>query len=158
INGGAGNDTITGGSGNDILIGGSGNDTYLFDTDNALGSDTINESDGRADTLDLPATTTRALPINLGNAAAQVIHSRLTLLLSAVNTIDNVIGATLGDNITATALNTVTLHDALPISINGGAGNDTITGGSGNDMLIGGSGNDTYLFDTDNALGSDTIN
>ena len=50
INGGAGNDTITGGGGNDTLTGGAGNDTYRFDTDNALGSDTINESGGGVDT------------------------------------------------------------------------------------------------------------
>ena len=68
INGGAGNDTITGGGGNDTLTGGAGNDTFRFDTDNALGSDTIDESGGGVDTLDFSATTTRAVSINLGNA------------------------------------------------------------------------------------------
>ena len=71
IDGGNGNDTITGGSGNDVLTGGAGNDTYRFDTDNALGSDTINEAGGGVDRLDFSATTTRAVSINLGNAAAQ---------------------------------------------------------------------------------------
>ena len=33
----------------------------------------------------------------------------------------------------------------------------TLAGGTGNDTLVGGPGNDTYRFDTDNALGSDTI-
>src|SRR5262249_25629767 len=46
INGGEGNDAIIGSQGNDTLIGGAGNDTYRFDTDLALGSDTINESGG----------------------------------------------------------------------------------------------------------------
>src|SRR4051812_36127422 len=92
IDGGAGNDTLTGGSRNDVLTGGAGNDTYRFDTDNALGSDTINESGGGVDTLDFSATTTRAVSIDLGNAAAQVVNAGLTLTLSAGNTIENVTG------------------------------------------------------------------
>jgi Ca2+-binding RTX toxin-like protein len=134
------NNVITGGGGNDVLTGGAGNDTYRFNTDNALGSDTINEAGGGIDTLDFSATTTRAVSINLGNAAAQVVNSGLTLTLSAGNTIENVTGGALGDTITGNALNNV------------------IEGGGGNDMLTGGAGNDTYRFDTDNALGSDTIN
>src|SRR5262249_57734447 len=64
LDGGAGNDTIEGGAGNDVLTGGAGNDTFRFDTDNALGSDTINESGGAVDTLDFSATTTRAVSID----------------------------------------------------------------------------------------------
>ena len=107
IDGGDGNDIITGGSGNDTLTGGAGNDTFRFDTDNALGSDTINESGGGVDTLDFSATTTRAVSINLGNAAAQVVNAGLTLTLSAGNTIENVIGGALGDTLTGNALNNV---------------------------------------------------
>ncbi|AFY58915.1 Ca2+-binding protein, RTX toxin [Rivularia sp. PCC 7116] len=40
----AGNNLFSGGAGNDILIGGWGNDTYVFDTDDAQGADTINET------------------------------------------------------------------------------------------------------------------
>jgi Ca2+-binding RTX toxin-like protein len=139
IDGGDGNDIITGGSGNDVLTGGAGNDTYRFDTDNALGSDTINESGGGIDRLDFSGTTTRAVSIDLSNAAAQVVNAGLTLTLSAGNTIENVTGGALGDTITGNALNNV------------------IEGGGGDDLLIGGAGNDIYRFDTDNALGSDTI-
>jgi len=32
------------------------------------------------------------------------------------------------------------------LTINGGAGNDTIIGGAGNEVLVGGSGNDTFAF------------
>src|SRR5262245_28712321 len=140
IDGGDGNDTITGGSRNDVLTGGASNDTFRFDTDNALGSDTINESGGGIDTLDFSGTTTRAVTINLGNAAAQVINAGLTLTLSAGNTVENVIGGALSDTLTGNALNNV---------IEGGGGNDTLTGGAGND---------SFRFDSDNALGSDTIN
>jgi Ca2+-binding RTX toxin-like protein len=140
IDGGAGNDAIAGGGGNDTLTGGAGNDIFRFDADNALGSDMINEAGGGVDRLDFSATTTRAVSINLGNAAAQVINAGLTLTLSAGNTIENVTGGALGDTLTGNGLNNV---------IEGGGGNDTLTGGAGND---------TFRFDTDNALGSDTIN
>src|SRR4029077_6388864 len=148
VTGGALGDTITGNAlhnvieglgGNDTLTGGAGNDTFRFDTDNALGSDTINESGGGVDTLDFSPTTPRAVSINLGNAAAQVVNAGLTLTLSAGNTIENVIGGALGDTITGNALNNV---------IEGLGGNDTLTGGAGND---------TFRFDADAALGSDTI-
>src|SRR5262249_49463055 len=140
IDGGDGNDTIAGGSGNDVLTGGAGNDTFRFDTDNALGRDTINESGGGIDALDFSATTSRAVSIDLSNAAEQVVSAGLTLTLSAGNTIENVTGGALGDTITGNDLNNV------------------IEGGGGDDVLDGGAGNDTYRFDTDNALGSDTIN
>jgi Ca2+-binding RTX toxin-like protein len=140
LTGGAGNDTITGGGGNDTLIGGSGNDTFRFDTDLALGSDTINESGGGIDTLDFSATTTTFVLIDLSNAAAQRVNDHLTLTLSAGNTIENVIGGALGDSLTGNALNNV------------------IEGGGGDDFLSGGAGNDTFRFNTDDALGSDMIN
>ena len=89
------------------------------------------------------------MAINLGNAAAQVVNAGLTLTLSASNTIENVTGGSLNDTITG---------NSLANALAGGAGNDTIEGGGGNDTLTGGAGNDTYRFDTDNALGSDTIN
>jgi Ca2+-binding RTX toxin-like protein len=140
IDGGDCNDIITGGSGNDTLTGGAGNDVFRFDTDNALGSDTIDESGGGIERLNFSATTTRAVSIDLSNPAAQVVNVGLTLTLSAGNTIENVTGGALGDTITGNALN------------------NTLEGGGGNDLLTGGAGNDTYRFDTDNALGSDTIN
>src|SRR5262249_23479946 len=99
IDGGDGNGTIAGGSGNDTLTGGAGDDTFRFDADNALGSDTINDASGRLDSLDFSATTTRAVNINLGNAAAQVVNAGLTLTLSSGTTIENAIGGALGDTL-----------------------------------------------------------
>ena len=139
LTGGAGNDTFGGRAGNDTLIGGAGNDTYRFDTDNALGSDTINEAGGGINTLDFSATTTRAVAIDLGNAAAQVVNAGLTLTLSAGNTIENVIGGALGDTLTGNTLN------------------NTLTGGAGNDTLTGRAGNDTYRFGTATAAEVNTV-
>ncbi|MFM7541638.1 MAG: calcium-binding protein, partial [Planctomycetota bacterium] len=42
----------------------------------------------------------------------------------------------------------------LPVTINGGAGNDTITGGAGNDSINGGDGNDSI----NGGAGNDVIN
>jgi Ca2+-binding RTX toxin-like protein len=128
IDGGTGDDIITSGSGNDTFIGGAGNDIYRLDTDNAAGSDTIDESGGGIDTLDFSSTTTRAVSIDLSNPAPQEVNAGLTLTFSAGNTIDNVTGGALGDTITGNALNN---------SLTGGAGNDTLDGGAGTDTLDG---------------------
>ena len=127
---------IEGGGGNDVLTGGAGNKTYGFDTNNALGSDTINESGGGIDTLAFSATTARAVTINLGNPAAQVVNAGLTLTLSSGTAIENAIGGALGDMLTGNALNN---------SLSGGAGNDTLDGGAGTDTLDGGAGTDVAL-------------
>jgi Ca2+-binding RTX toxin-like protein len=84
--------------------------------------------------LNFSATTTRALVVNLANAAAQVVKTNLTLTLSAIDTIESVIGGTLGDTLTGNTLANV---------LAGGAGNDNLNGGTGKDILIGGIGADT---------------
>jgi Ca2+-binding RTX toxin-like protein len=127
----ASNDTFTGNSLANVFTGGAGNDTYKFDSDNALGSDTINESGGGTDTVDFSATTTRNIAIDLSQAVAQLVNAGLTLTLSSGTTIENAIA---------------------------GALNDAITGNSLDNVLTGGPGNDTYAFDTDLALGNDQVN
>jgi len=148
IRGGDGNDIITGGGGNDLLDGGKGNDTYIFDTDLALGSDVIVDAAGLADLLDFRLTTTRSVVIDLSSTSAQAINEGLTLTLSASGSMENVIGGSKNDTLTGNGRNN---------TLTGGPGADRLTGGGGNDLLIGGSGADMYLFDTDLALGADTI-
>jgi Ca2+-binding RTX toxin-like protein len=132
---------LTGGGGNDTLTGAAGNDTYLFNTDLVLGGDTINESGGGVDTLDFSSTLNSAVTVSLATAGIQTVTpGRLTLTLSAVDTLDSVIGGALGDTLTGNALS------------------NRLTGGGGNDLLTGRAGNDVYVFDTDVSLGSDTIN
>src|SRR5262249_12274360 len=115
--------------GNDTLIGGAGPDTFRFDTDNALGSDIVDASGGGLDTLDFSATTTRAVTINLGNPAAQVVNAGLTLTLSAGDTVENAIGGALGDTIIGNALNNL------------------LEGGGGTDILSVSDRADTHRFD-----------
>ncbi len=137
--GGRGNDVLTGAGGNDFLSGGLNDDRYVFDTDIALGSDTIDEAAGGIDTLDFSTTTTRAVTANLSLAAAQVVNAALTLTLSSPVTLENIIGGSLSDSLTGNALA------------------NRFTGRGGNDLMVGGANNDTYIFDTDSLLGADTI-
>lgn len=139
IRGGDGNDILTGAGGNDYFVGGLGNDQYRFDTDLALGTDTIDESGGGEDVLNFSQSTTRAIALNLAVASAQVVNAGLTLNLLAGDTIENVIGGSLNDSLTGNSLGN---------RLNGNSGNDTLNGGVGDDV---------YVFDTDLALGSDTI-
>ena len=141
--GGALNDTLTGNSLNNTLTGGAGNDTYVFDTDLALGSDTINEAGGGIDTLDFSGTTTRNLNVDLSNAAAQVVNAGLTLTLSSATTLENIIGGALNDTLIGNTLANV---------LAGGAGNDTLVGGGGKNVLIGGNGADTLTGGTSEDL------
>ena len=140
LRGGAGSDQLTGGGGNDSIAGGSGNDSYFFDTDFALGTDTLSEvATGGVDTFNFSATSTRSVAINLGNGLLQTVNAGLSLILGSASTFENVIGGNLGDNIKGNTLD------------------NTIVGGGGDDTINGSTGNDVYKFDTDLALGSDTV-
>lgn len=131
LSGLAGDDLLEGKAGNDTLNGGANDDTYVFDTDTALGTDTIVEAlNGGLDTLDFSATTTLSVIVDLGTAAAQVINTNLTLILGAGERIENVVGGALGDR---------------------------LTGNSRNNRLAGGPGNDVYLVDVDGVQGGDLI-
>jgi len=131
--------SLTGGGGNDTLTGASGNDSYLFDTDLALGTDTVNESGGGIDTLNFSSTTTQAITVNLSLATVQLINTNLSLNLQSATTIENGIGGLQNDSLIGNTLA------------------NTLTGLTGNDTLTGGTGDDIYAFDTDTSLGSDTI-
>ena len=146
--GGGGDDTLrgnsaanrlVGGAGNDSLFGASGNDWYSFDADSHLGIDLITDTSG-VDTLDFSATTTVGVTFSLASTALQVLNSHLSLQLSAINAMENVIGSQMADQ------------------INGNGLANSIEGGGGNDWMLGESGNDSYVFNADNAIGTDTIN
>jgi Ca2+-binding RTX toxin-like protein len=157
LNGMGGNDTLNGGAGNDSLIGGTGDDSYAFDTDAALGTDTITEAiGGGTDTLNFSGSS-NIVTVDLGAAASQTVNSNLVLNLTAAQ-MENVTGGTASDNITGNMLNNILSGGTAGNDIlNGLDGNDTLTGGAGSDSLLGGAGDDTYAFDADSALGTDTI-
>ena len=156
--GGAGNDTLTGGAGNDQVFGEAGDDSMIWNPGD--GSDLFEGGDGN-DTAE----------VNGGNGAetfsivangTRVRFDRISpapFFLDIGTTENLVINAGGGDD-TITAGNG--LASLIQLTIDGGAGNDSITGGDGNDTLIGGDGNDVITGGrgNDNALlgtGNDTF-
>jgi Ca2+-binding RTX toxin-like protein len=137
--GGSENDTLTGGDGNDQVFGQAGNDRVIRNP----GDDTdLNEGGDGVDTVE----------VNGGNGSEQftatpngtrVRFDRVTPAPFSldIGTSENlVLGANGGDD-TFTGSNG--LAPLIHLTVDGGAGNDTLTGGDGNDTLLGGDGNDT---------------
>jgi Ca2+-binding RTX toxin-like protein len=136
--GGAGNDTLNGGTGNDQVFGQDGNDPMIWNPgdgsdvfEGGAGTDTaqINGGNG-SETFTITANGSRVLFSRLAPAPFTIdIGTTENLVLNA-NGGDDVITAGNG------------LAGLIQLTLDGGAGNDTITGGDGNDTLIGGDGND----------------
>lgn len=176
---------LTGGPGNDTLSGGRGDDTYIFKTSTALGSDILIEpadDEGGVDTVDFRGST-NAVSLDLSNSLTQTVNVNLSLTLTSVvylpvfgnlafenvlggigadvlfgNSLVNLLdGGPGGDFLSGGAGNDTLLGSAGNNSLFGGSGEDHLLGGSGNDFMSGGLGNDLYSFNTDTALGSDTL-
>lgn len=140
LQGGEGDDTLNGGTGNDLLSGGAGNDVFVIGS--ADGADTIIGGDG-IDTLNLATATSNSTLTFSGPSSGTLSNASGTATFSQIE------GFVLGsgnDTVNATAL-------ATAITIDAGAGNDSLLGGAGNDLLIGGTGND-FIF---GGAGDDTI-
>src|SRR5882672_8206424 len=146
--GGAGNDTLTGGSGDDQMFGEAGNDRMIWNPgegtdlmEGGAGDDTAEVNGGNgAEVFTITANGTR------------VRFDRVTpapFFLDIGTTENLVVNANGGDDV-ITAGNG--LAPLIQLTLDGGAGNDTITGGDGNDQLIGGDGNDLVV----GGRGSDT--
>jgi Ca2+-binding RTX toxin-like protein len=139
--GGDGNDTLTGGTGNDFVFGENGNDRMIWNP--GEGSD-LNEGGAGVDTVE----------VNGGNGAenftvvangTRVRFDRVSpapFFLDIGTTENLVLNANGGDDV-FTAGNG--LANLISLTVDGGAGNDTLTGGDGNDRLLGGDGNDTIV-------------
>ncbi|CAN7749744.1 calcium-binding protein [Bradyrhizobium sp. LjRoot220] len=136
--GGAGNDTLTGGDGDDQVFGQGGDDRMIWnpgdDTDlfeGGAGNDTAEVNGGNgAETFTITPNGTR------------VRLDRVTPAPFAldIGTTENlVINANGGDDVIIASNGLATL---IKLTVDGGAGNDTITSGDGDDLLLGGEGND----------------
>src|SRR3984885_5306724 len=136
--GGDGNDVLTGGTGNDQDFGEAGDDRMIWNPGD--GSDLVEGGDGN-DTAE----------VNGGNGAevftiaangSRVRFDRISPAPFSldIGTTENLVVHANGGNDVITAGNG--LASLIHLTLDGGAGNDTITGGDGNDLLIGGDGND----------------
>ena len=136
--GGSGNDTLTGGDADDRAFGEAGDDRMIWNP----GDDTdLNEGGADIDTVE----------VNGGNGAeqftttangARVRFDRVTPAPFAIDigTSENLVLNANGGNDSFSA--TGNLAALIKITVDGGAGEDTILGSNGIDTLLGGDGND----------------
>jgi Ca2+-binding RTX toxin-like protein len=154
--GGAGNDSLLGKGGNDLLFGGDGNDTLIGGTgDDQVfgqdGNDLMIWNPGDGTDLNEGGAGNDTVEVNGGNGAesftvtpngTRVRFDRVSPAPFSIDigTSENLVVNMNGgdDTFTAAALPAGLIH----ISVDGGAGNDTIIGSDGADRLSGGDGND----------------
>ena len=147
--GGDGNDVLTGGAGNDQVFGQSGNDQMIWNpgdgtdlNEGGAGNDTVVVNGGNgAEVFTATANGTR-VRFDRTNPAPFSLD---------IGTTENLVVNMNGGDDTFTGGNG--LAPLISLTVDGGAGNDTITGGDGNDTLIGGAANDTII----GGRGSDTL-
>jgi Ca2+-binding RTX toxin-like protein len=172
----AGNDTLLGKGGNDLLFGGAGNDVLVGGTGDdqvsgEAGNDRIIWNPGDGTDLNEGGDGVDTVEVNGGNGAevftatANGTRVRFDRVSPAPFTLDigtseNLIVKMNGGNDTFTGSNG--LATLIKLTVDGGAGNDTITGGDGDDVLLGGDGNDTLIGGRGNdqlfgGAGDDTI-
>ena len=151
-----GNDTLLGKGGNDFLFGGSENDTLTGgDADDQVfgqsGNDRMIWNPGDDTDLNEGADGTDTVEVNGGNgteqftATANGTRVRFDRLNPAPFSLDIgtseklVVNANGGDDSFSATGNLAAL---IGITVDGGAGNDTLLGSNGADFLLGGDGND----------------
>jgi Ca2+-binding RTX toxin-like protein len=143
INGGAGNDTITGSASADTIVGAAGNDTL----NGGESGDTF--SIGKGEGFDsIVDTGLQGVDRILATADATVIGLKSVggiELISANGHAGVTISGDTGNNVLDFSGTTLTGI----VSINGGAGNDTLTGSAASDKLIGGAGADRFVLAAD---------
>jgi Ca2+-binding RTX toxin-like protein len=136
--GGAGNDVLVGGDGNDQMFGGAGNDRMIWnpgdDSDLMEGGDGTDTAEvnggGGAEVFTVTANGTRVRFDRLDPAPFAL----------DIGTTENLVVAMGGGDDTFSA--TGNLAALIRLTVDGGAGDDTILGSNGIDLLIGGDGND----------------
>ncbi|HTO81093.1 MAG TPA: calcium-binding protein [Methylomirabilota bacterium] len=145
-----GNDTLLGGDGNDVLTGGDGDDQVFGQG----GDDRMIWNPGDDSDLFEGGAGNDTAEVNGGNGSetftitpngTRVRFDRVTpapFFLDIGTTENLVVNANGGDDV-ITAANG--LAPLIQLTLDGGAGNDTITGGDGNDQLRGGDGNDLVV-------------
>jgi Ca2+-binding RTX toxin-like protein len=165
LTGGSGGDSLDGGAGNDTLLGKSGADTLSGgNDDDALtggdgddlafgeqGDDRMIWNPGDDTDLNEGGDGTDTVEVNGGNGAEQFTTTangsrvRFDRIAPAPFALDIgtseklVLNANGGDDSFFATGNLATL---IEITVDGGAGNDTILGSNGADLLLGGDGND----------------
>ncbi|HWB02831.1 MAG TPA: hypothetical protein VG796_07375 [Verrucomicrobiales bacterium] len=149
LSGGDGDDTLTGGDGDDQVIGGDDTDRLIWNP----GDDTdLNEGSGGMDTVEVNGSDSAEVFTATANGT-RVRFDRLSPgpFFLDIGTCENlVVHANGGDDSFSATGNLALL---IQITVEGGAGNDTLLGSNGADTLLGGDNSDTI----DGQQGNDTI-
>ncbi|MDB4558781.1 Hint domain-containing protein [Amylibacter sp.] len=133
VYGGTGNDTINASEDDDTLFGGDDADT--FQMGDGLGDDSIVGGEGGTDndTIDATALTSGVTVLFTGDEAGTVTGVDTSATFSEI---ENLILTDQNDTVDGSA-------STASMTIDGGAGGDSLIGGSGDDTLFGGAGDDT---------------
>jgi Ca2+-binding RTX toxin-like protein len=191
LDGGEDDDTLNSGVGDDILIGGEGSDRFVYSTSGTVfnpvsfGVDVISDFETGTDKIVLDKTTFNSIssPVGTGLSVCgefATVTSDVDAAASTADIVYNSVNGNLfynpngsdpgfgtGDLLlrltnAPTFVATDFMIEASPLSLYGGAGNDSLNGGDANDYLNGGAGNDSlngedandYL---DGGAGDDTL-
>jgi len=147
--GGAGNDTLTGGDADDQVFGEADNDRMIWNP----GDDTdLNEGGSGTDTVEVNGGGGAEVFTTTANGT-RVRFDRLDPAPFAIDigTSENLVLNANGGNDSFSA--TGNLATLIMITVDGGAGDDTLLGSNGADILLGGDNNDFI----DGQQGNDTI-
>ncbi len=139
-------DTFTLTAGVDTVVGGSLNDTIITTVANYNAGDSISGGGG-TDTLELTGGGAFTLTNNLSGVELVNLldNGSYTINLTSAADITNIDGSALtGSN----AVNVNAQTYTSPLTISGGAGDDSLMGGTGADTLLGGAGDDTLFYDS----------
>jgi Ca2+-binding RTX toxin-like protein len=138
LTGGDGNDRLVGAKGTDVMNGGAGNDTLVWN--NGDGSDRINGDAGN-DATEVNGSATLGDVFTLAPEPGGVKFQRTNLVPFTLDTATErfqVNGLGGNDSVAANpGVGALTL-----LSVDGGAGDDTVAGSDGPDLILGGEGND----------------
>jgi Ca2+-binding RTX toxin-like protein len=138
LGGGDGDDRLVGAKGTDTMSGGAGNDTLVWN--NGDGSDTM-DGDAGNDGAEVNGSPTLGDVFTLEPNAGRIKFQRTNLVPFTLDTSTErfqVNGLGGNDSVAASAgVGALTL-----LSVDGGAGVDTVNGSDGADLILGGEGND----------------
>ena len=130
--------SLTGGTGNDQVFGQAGNDRMIWNPGD--GSD-LNEGGDGIDTVEVNGGNgAETFTVTANGTRVRFDRTDPAPFSLDIGTTENLVVNANGGDDTFTAGNG--LAALIAITVDGGAGNDTLTGGDGNDVLIGGDGND----------------
>lgn len=142
LKGGEGDDRLAGGTGTDVLYGGADNDTWVLDEDGIGDSFFGGSGTNVLDATDVGSGVTLKFASDGEGAvlAGGSVGSFVDISQAALGSGSDVVDAS---------------GDSTGVSVDTGAGNDTLAGGAGDDTLSGGSGDDVFVLS--DAGGNDTI-